>query len=242
MTEHKKHLYNLDELSDYKVADGYPNVKGWDVKDIDNRVIGKVDNLLVNKEAQRVVYLDVEVDKSIIDAKHDPYEGAIQDDIKEFINKDGENHVIIPIGLVNVNEDSDYVYTDRINHRTFSGTKRYRKGDTINRQYENQVLSSYGRTENEEDDDNFNISSNNIKNESRIRDIVREEIRKYHNKYGNKTERYSDDVDDAVVISDEEMDLHRRRQNNDVYDDDDFYERDEFKNERFRDRNRTPGL
>jgi hypothetical protein len=34
-----------------------------DVKDANNRIIGKVDHLLVNKTAERVVYLDVEVDK-----------------------------------------------------------------------------------------------------------------------------------------------------------------------------------
>ena len=52
MTEQTKHLYYITELSDYKIANGYPDIRGWDVKDIDNRVIGKVDNLLVNKAAE----------------------------------------------------------------------------------------------------------------------------------------------------------------------------------------------
>lgn len=72
MKNEEKHLYNLDELSDYKVASDDPDVRSWEVRDADNRVIGKVDNLLVNKTARRVVYLDVEVDNTIIDAKHDP--------------------------------------------------------------------------------------------------------------------------------------------------------------------------
>src|SRR5690606_19873095 len=101
--------------------------------------------LLVNKAAERVVYLDVEVDKSIIDAKYDPYGNPNNSEVREFVNKDGENHVIIPIGLVDLNSDSNYVYTEIIDLRTFAETKRYRKGDTINRRYENDVLSSYNR-------------------------------------------------------------------------------------------------
>ncbi len=58
-----KHLFYLNELSDYKVASDDPDVRGWKVKDSDNRVIGKVDNLLVNKNTERVVYLDVVLDK-----------------------------------------------------------------------------------------------------------------------------------------------------------------------------------
>src|SRR5690606_13201604 len=102
MINQEKHLYNLDELSDYKVASEDPDVRSWDVRDADNRVIGKVDNLLVNKEARRVVYLDVEVDKTIIDLNHDPYGKPEHISIREFINKDGENHVIVPIGMVNL--------------------------------------------------------------------------------------------------------------------------------------------
>lgn len=218
-TENKKHLYYLHELSDYKVAEGYPDVRGWDVKDFDNRVIGKVDNLLVNKDLQRVVYLDIEVDKSIIDAKHDPYGRSTHNDIKEFVNKDGENHIIIPVGLVDLNTDSNYVYTDIIDHRTFAETKRMRKGDTVGRNYERMVMSSYDRRKNRrpyedavlvEEENNY---TNNL-NEEKIREIVREEIRAYRN-----------DMDNDYTYEDLEKD-------ND-YSDDSFYDRPEFDDNRF---------
>ncbi len=69
-TENNKHLQYLDDLSDYKVADEDPDVRGWKVKDINDRTIGKVVSFLVNKEAKRVRYLDVEVDESIIEEGH----------------------------------------------------------------------------------------------------------------------------------------------------------------------------
>lgn len=217
MTQEKRHLYNLNELSDYKISDGYPDVRGWDVKDIDNRVVGKVENLLVNKEAERVVYLDVEVDKSIIDANHDPYGPSRNEQIREFVNDKGENHLIIPIGLVELNSDTNYVYTNTIDHLTFASTKRYRKGDTIDRVYEAQVMDSYNRA------DDVPLDA------TRIRQIVREEIRKYH----NDTNSYWD------AITEEEVKMHNRY-SEDVYDEDDFYERREFDDSRFK--KRTPGL
>jgi hypothetical protein len=67
MTDTNKNLFNLDELSGYKVAKNYNDVRVWDVKDANNRIIGKVDHLLVNKSAERVVYLDIEVDTTLIE-------------------------------------------------------------------------------------------------------------------------------------------------------------------------------
>ena len=244
MAEQNKHLYYINELSDYKISDGYPDVRGWDVKDTDHRVIGKVDDLLVNRDAERVVYLDVEVDKSIIDAKYDPYGRPNQMEVREFVNKDGENHIIIPIGLVDLNEDSNYVYTDVIDHRTFAETKRYQKGVDINRSYENQVLGSYARSNRKDPDDQ---DGNLYNDEQQLREIIRDEIRRYHHDtdknttYGSSEEWDSDrrNSDDDEPFGDE-MELSQRRSAEDAIDDDQFYERREFDDRRFK--KRTPGL
>ena len=142
--EHRKHLHYLNELSDFKVDSDDPDVRGWPVKDADNRVVGKVDNLLVSKEKRRVVYLDVEVDESIIEANHDPY-GNRAGEVHEFINKDGENHLILPIGMARLNVDDKFVYSEKINHQTFAETKRMEKGYDVDREYEVVVLDSYNR-------------------------------------------------------------------------------------------------
>lgn len=261
MSNNEKHLYSLDELNDYKISKGYPDVRGWSVKDADNRVIGKVDNLLVSKEAERVVYVDVDVDQSIIDAKYDPYANPENSEVREFLNKEGQNHVIIPIGLVDFSESQKHVLTNSINHRTFAETKRYEKGTRLDREYERHVLSSYNRPsvrtrDIDETDDNV-IDHNNL-SESRIREIVRQEIRRYHN------EQPTDSFDDVVVDHDRnhydeksrthttkrtqydldgdgdvDVEVSRnypneadRRKGDTVYDDDDFYDRREFRNRR----------
>jgi hypothetical protein len=60
----------------------------WDVKDANNRIIGKVDHLLVNKTAERVVYLDVEVDTTVIE--EDTYDNHVSAGVHEFLNKEGK--------------------------------------------------------------------------------------------------------------------------------------------------------
>ncbi|GHA42026.1 hypothetical protein GCM10007103_24180 [Salinimicrobium marinum] len=147
MADKKKNLYYLNELSDWKVDSDDPDVRGWKVKDKDNRVVGKVDNLLVSKSKEKVVYLDVEVDTSIIEANHKPYGKSASADVHEFVNKDGENHLIIPIGHARLNEDEKYVYTDKIDHQTFAETKRKERGIDVDRDYEVVVLESYNRND-----------------------------------------------------------------------------------------------
>jgi hypothetical protein len=142
MDKDKKDLFYLDELLDYKVAEDYTDVRGWDVKDADGRVVGFVDNLLVSKTAERVVYLDVEVDASIIEKGHDVYSKS-STGINEFLNKDGENHLIIPIGMATISNDRKDIVTNGITHDSFSKTKRFAKGFLIDPDYEVATYINY---------------------------------------------------------------------------------------------------
>lgn len=146
-TDREKNLYYLEELSNYEVEDSDKDVRGWEVKDKDGKVLGKVDNLLVNKNKERVVYLDVEVDTSIIEANHKPYNNRAKDGVHEFLNKDGENHLILPIGLVHLNLESEIVFTKSVDHKTFAETKRIKKGTPIDRDYEVVILTNFNRNQ-----------------------------------------------------------------------------------------------
>jgi len=143
MTDTNKNLFNLDELSDYKVAENYSDVRGWNVKDANNRTIGKVDRLLVNKNAERVVYLDVEVDTTLIEEGYNTYQDRVSDGVHEFLNKEGENHVIIPIGMAMIDKKNKLVTTNQIDSSTFAKAKRFRKGDVIDFAYELDLVRHY---------------------------------------------------------------------------------------------------
>jgi hypothetical protein len=159
MSDNKnKDLYYLNDLSDYKVASGYTDVRGWVVKDAHNRAVGKVDGLLASKSAERVVYLDVEVNDDLIEEGHKIFSASAGKGVHEFINKEGENHLIVPIGLANLDEDENEVHTDQIDRNTFAKAGRFDKNKSFDRDYEVKMYVLYtGNPENEtsEYDNNF---------------------------------------------------------------------------------------
>ncbi len=143
MTDNNKELFCMDELSGYKVADDYCDVRGWEVKDVAKRTIGKVDDMLVNKKAERVVYLDVEVDSDLIKEGHKTYAVPANEGVHEFLNKDGDDHLIIPIGLAILDEKNKCVICNEVNYSTFSKAGRFKKGAVINREYEIKTLTHF---------------------------------------------------------------------------------------------------
>ncbi|MHC0440190.1 PRC-barrel domain-containing protein [Flavobacterium sp. 3-210] len=144
MENKNRNLYRLDELSDYKIASNYADVRGWKIVDADNRTIGKIDNLWVNKDMKRVVYLDVKVDQKLIeDNQNEVHDVIANDNGREFIYKDGDNHIIIPIGSVSINKDTKIVMANSIGYDTFRNTNRYNRQNNFDREYERKVMNSY---------------------------------------------------------------------------------------------------
>jgi ribosomal 30S subunit maturation factor RimM len=54
-------LARLGELSSYEIADHAPDVRGWEVVDPEDRMIGSVVDLVVDTAAKKVRYLDTEL-------------------------------------------------------------------------------------------------------------------------------------------------------------------------------------
>lgn len=54
-------LARLSELDKYKIADGEPDIRGWEVRTISGRQLGEVAELLVDTDAGEVVMIDVDV-------------------------------------------------------------------------------------------------------------------------------------------------------------------------------------
>ena len=145
MSDNNKNLYYLEELPDYKVATDYYDVRGWDIIDAENRTVGKVTNLLLNKPAERVVYLDVEVDKSLIEFGYETHQVPASDGVHGFINKDGDDHLIVPIGMASINAEQKKILTNQIDFNTFAKARRFNKGAAIDRDYELILLRHYIR-------------------------------------------------------------------------------------------------
>jgi hypothetical protein len=143
MKKENKDLYYLHDLSDYKVAEDYPDIRGWKLQDASHREIGEVEGLLVSKSAERVVYLDIEVNDDLIREGHEVYGKPTADGVHEFLNKDGEDHLIVPIGLVDIDEDAKIVFSNRVDYNRFSSASRFSKENNISRDYELSVYKAY---------------------------------------------------------------------------------------------------
>ena len=87
-------LVHLDQLDDYKVADGEPDIRGWSVRTSDGRKLGKVEDLLVDLDAMKVRYMEVELDRKELSLKED-------------------RHVLVPVGTARLNDDDDVVIVSR---------------------------------------------------------------------------------------------------------------------------------
>jgi photosynthetic reaction center H subunit len=85
----------LSELADYEVADGYPEIRGWEVRDCADRSIGKVHDLLVDVSALRVRYLDVEL-------------------APKFVEPEADRRVLIPVESVDLDGTGDQVLLPEI--------------------------------------------------------------------------------------------------------------------------------
>lgn len=116
----------LDQLDDFKVAEGDPDVRGWEVVASDGRKIGEVDQLLVDTAAMKVRYLDVDLDNELVAGASDT----------------SDRHVLIPIGYARLDEGSDRVMVDNLASSDVAGLPEYTHGP-ITRDFETSLRSRF---------------------------------------------------------------------------------------------------
>jgi uncharacterized protein (TIGR02271 family) len=126
----RRGLARLDELDDFKVADGDPDVRGWDVVASDGRKIGEVKHLIADTGQMRVRYLEVELER---DLQAGGTETAGDD-----------RNALIPIGAVRLNDDKDDVIVDSLSSVEFGAFPAFASGGDIDRDYEASVASRFG--------------------------------------------------------------------------------------------------
>jgi len=76
--------------ADYDIAPGEPDVRGWDVVLSDDEPIGEVEELIVDLDAARVRYLDIELDRTAT-------------------GLDRSRHVLVPIDRARLDTDHKHV-------------------------------------------------------------------------------------------------------------------------------------
>jgi photosynthetic reaction center H subunit len=123
--ENRERIVSLEEAGDFRVADGDPDVRGWDVLSADGRRIGEVDDLLIDTAAMKVRYLDVEIDD-------------------DLLGSDRDRHVLVPVGYARLDRDDNRVRVESLETSDVSNLPAYRS-EPITREYEDQVRSGFDR-------------------------------------------------------------------------------------------------
>lgn len=60
-TARRHGLVPMHDLDGYRIADGEPDIRGWDVRTLSGREIGEIEDLLVDPERGEVVMIEVEL-------------------------------------------------------------------------------------------------------------------------------------------------------------------------------------
>jgi photosynthetic reaction center H subunit len=116
MSDELDRIVRLDELDDFAVADGDPDVRGWSVDAADGTRLGAVAELLVDIEAMKVRYLDIAV-------------------ARELLDDDEPRHILLPIGYARLAPESERVLVDRLAADDLRRWPAYEQ-DAVTRDYE----------------------------------------------------------------------------------------------------------
>lgn len=114
----------LQELSgsDYEIAEGEPDIRGWDVKDANGKKIGEVDELIFDEQSRKVRYIVLDLEGNTFDL-----------DTRD---------VLVPIGIAQLHEKDDDVIFSGVTADQLRSLPEYHKND-IGSDAENKIRSVF---------------------------------------------------------------------------------------------------
>ena len=115
---HNSSIKSLDEVDDYQIADGDPDVRGWDVVSADGERIGEVEDLHVDTDAMKVRYLEVAAEGSS--------------------RTESGHRVLLPIGYATLHRDDGVVVMERLDRKSIEAIPTW-EGGPVTREYETRI-------------------------------------------------------------------------------------------------------
>ncbi len=109
--------------SDFEIADGQPDIRGWDVKDVSGKQLGEVDELIFDYESRKVRYL-------VLDLKDNEYDLEDRD-------------VLVPIGIAELHEEDDDVILSGVSADQLRNLPEYDE-DRFDTEHETSVRNVFG--------------------------------------------------------------------------------------------------
>jgi uncharacterized protein (TIGR02271 family) len=114
----------LQELggSDYEIADGQHDIRGWDVKDANGKKIGEVDELIFDVQTQKVRYIVLDMDDNDFDLD--------------------DREVLVPIGIAELHDKGDDVILPGVTTEHLRLLPEYEEGN-IGADVENKIRNAF---------------------------------------------------------------------------------------------------
>ena len=113
-------LVHTKDVDDFKIPDGQPDPRGWDVRSSDGSKVGKVEDLLFDTGERRVRYVEVAVDRDIA-------------------KQTGRDYMLLPIGQARLDDADDNVIVD-VSSTELAGAPVYDR-TRLSRDYETSLQS-----------------------------------------------------------------------------------------------------
>ncbi len=109
--------------SDFEIADGEPDIRGWSVKNSQGETLGDVDELIFDIESRKVRYIVLDLDNNELDLD--------------------SKSVLVPIGIAELDEEDDDVILPDITAEQLKSLPEY-DGDGFSQETELQIRNVFG--------------------------------------------------------------------------------------------------
>ncbi|MEM9886052.1 MAG: PRC-barrel domain-containing protein [Bacteroidota bacterium] len=102
-------LFYLKDLNGYEVHEEDIDVRGWDIYDRTGIKFGEVERLIVSKEDRRVRYIVVQTADTYRRKRDAGFFERVGNEIKDFFGTDEDRSIIIPVGMIEIDEEDQRV-------------------------------------------------------------------------------------------------------------------------------------
>ncbi len=109
--------------SDFEIADGQPDIRGWDVKDASGKRFGEIEELIFDYESRKVRYLVVDLEENDYDLE--------------------DKEVLVPIGVAELHENDDDVILSGVTAEQLLALPEYDE-DRFDTEHETSVRNVFG--------------------------------------------------------------------------------------------------
>lgn len=139
--EHQR-LFYLHDLTDFKVHHNDPDVRNWPVKLSDGTKVGKVENLVVDKAARKVRYVEVTADSDFFKS-YDRDDYYLDRDSDRVYGADHDSHFLVPIGMMRLDRSDNDCFVEGVAGEGIGSVPRYRRGTQLRPSYEVSTVRHY---------------------------------------------------------------------------------------------------